>query len=236
MRNIFMSLLLALGATNLAKADDVRLISVTGMAEKSYQPDMAVINVSVWGKGKSAKKAQEVGQKYYGTLTQSLSKFKVQKEDVKTIEFSLNPDYEYDQTTKKNNITSYQSNQTLTVTIRDVAEVGNFIDSLTDGKQVSDGGINLNGLSFDISTRKEEQNKLVTTAVANAQLQAEVLAKAAKVKLKGVYRLMPTEQTGMRPRPRMMNADMGMLKSASTEVMTGEVKIISEVSAEYIIE
>ena len=80
MRNIFMSLLLALGATNLANATDQRLISVTGVAEKSYQPDMAVIYVSIWGKGASAKKAQEVGQKYYEIFSKSLSKFQIKKD------------------------------------------------------------------------------------------------------------------------------------------------------------
>lgn len=230
-----MSLLLALGATNLANATDQRLISVTGVAEKSYQPDMAVIYVSIWGKGASAKKAQEVGQKYYEIFSKSLSKFQIKKEDVKTTEFSLNPEYNYDEKTKKNLITNYQSNQTLSVSIKNVEEIGNFIDSLTDAKKVNDGGINLNSLSFDLVARKDEENKLVTEAVKNAESKAEVLAKAAKVKIKGVYRLVPVGQEGGM-RPRMMHDSMMMKSAASTEVMGGEVKIRSEVSVDYLID
>lgn len=229
-----MSMLLALGLANAAGAADVRLISVVGMAEKSFKPDMAVVHLSIWGKGPSAKKAQEVNQKYFETFKKSLEKFQIKEEDVMTSQYSLNPDYNYDQATKKNILTSYQANQSLSITIKNVAEIGNFIDSLSDDKKVTDGGINLNSLNFDVAKRKEEEQKLLTDAVKSAQEKAEILARAAKVKIKGIHRLSPQQSGG--GGPVYMRSDMMMAKSGGTEVMGGEVKIVSEVSAEFIID
>lgn len=58
MRKIFgpiCLIVLLCGSLNAAD-NDVRLISVTGVVEKSFQPDIVRLNITVWGKGESAKK------------------------------------------------------------------------------------------------------------------------------------------------------------------------------------
>ena len=232
MRNVFMSLLLAILLTSHAYADDKHLIIVTGSAEKSFKPDMAIVSLSLWGKGSSAKGAQEINQKYSKLLKKSLSKFNIKDADVQTSEYSLNPDYVYNQEAKKNILTGYQVTEGLNVIIRNVEDVGAFIDSLSDDKKVVDGRINLNSLSFDLSTRKLEEQNLLTEAVKSAEEKATILAKAANVKIKGIHRLAPI-QSG--ERPIHMRANLMMEKSAGTQLMSGQVRITSEVSAEFMI-
>lgn len=235
MRNVFISLLLIGSVNSVAFADDAKLISVMGTAEKSFQPDIAYIKVSVWGKGTSAKKAQEINQKYFGVFEKSIAKFGIKNEDVQTSNYSLNPDYTYNETTKKNIVTSYEANQNIVVKLKNMKEVGQFIDSLSDNKNVQDGGINLNGLNFDISKRAEEEKSLMAKAVEDAAKTADILAQAAKVKIKKVHRIspisagVPVESYGrMRNKMVMMDA-----ASASTSVLTGEVKVSSQVAVDY---
>ncbi|QDK40815.1 hypothetical protein DOM21_04960 [Bacteriovorax stolpii] len=237
MRNVF--LFLAFIYSSALLADNVRLISVSGQVEKSFQPDIVRLNITVWGKGASAKNAQENNQKSFDVFKKSIETYKVKKEDVRTTTYELNPEYVYDPKTNKNNITGYTANQGLSITLRKVDEAGAFVDSLNAASKSNTGGVNVVSLGFDIDKRAEEERALLGDAVRAAEAQAENLAKAAKVKLKGVYRLSP--QSGNRPIPMMDGgAAMEMVSakrmSAPTQFMSGEVKIEGIVSVDYLIE
>ena len=237
MRNLFLFLAVIYSGTVLA--DNVRLISVTGQVEKTFQPDIVRLNITVWGKGASAKSAQENNQKHFEAVKKSLDTYKIKKEDVQTTTYELNPEYVYDPKTNKNNITGFMANQGLSITFRKVDEAGGFVDSLNSSNKNTVGGVNVVSLGFDIDKRAEEERALLADAVRQSESLAEVLAKAAKVKLKGIYRLVP--QTGNRPIPMLQGdaaTEMVSLKRAGapTQFMSGQVKVEGVVSADYLIE
>lgn len=236
MRNLFILSMLFCSPMALA-SDNVRLISVTGVAEKSFQPDIVRINLNVWGKGSSAKAAQVNNQKNFETLKKGLDSFKIKKEDVRTLSYELSPEYVYDPKTNKNNIAGYNVNQGITVVLRKVEEAGSFVDALSNDSKQFIGGITVNSLNFDIEKRSEEERALLEDAVKSAEAQADMLARAAKVKMKGVYRLSPLSSN--RPMP-MYQADAlmvgGRAKGAATELLSGQVKVEASVSADYLID
>lgn len=239
MRKIFgpICLIVLLGSSMNVNANDVRLISVTGLVEKSFQPDIVRLNVTVWGKGESAKKAQANNQAGYEILKKSLDSFKVKKEDAKTSNYELNPEYVYDQKTNKNNISGYIANQGLMITLRKIEDAGPFLDSITTNSKSMTGGVNVNSLGFDLDKRVEEERALLADAVKAAEAQAEILARAAKVKLKGIYRLSPRGANP--PIPTFGGAVMkseAMRANDATQLMSGEVKVSGEVAADYIVE
>lgn len=218
-------------STNLF-ASDVRLISVSGIAEKNFSPDIVRIHITVWGKGASANSAQASNIANFATLTKSIETYKIKKEDIITSSYELNPEYVYNQKTNKNMITGYIANQNLVVTLRDVSKAAPFVDSL------SKGGININSLSFDLDKKADEERALLADAVKVAEAQAEILAKAAKVKLKGIYRLAPRGLNSPSPM-RMAHMEMDVLAKNSggaTQLMSGEVKVESVVFVDYLIE
>lgn len=238
MRKIFgpiCLIVLLCGSVN-ASDNDVRLISVTGVVEKSFQPDIVRLNITVWGKGESAKKAQENNQASYAVFKKSIESFKVKKEDVQTSNYELNPEYVYDQKTNRNNISGYIANQGITITLRKIDDAGSFLDSLTTTSKSMTGGVNVNSLGFDLDKRADEERALLTDAVKSAEAQAEILARAAKVKLKGIYRLTPRSQNS----PVPMAGGVMMMKSAresdATQLQSGNVLVRSEVAADYIVE
>lgn len=238
MRKIFgpICLIVLLCGSVKASDNDVRLISVTGVVEKSFQPDIVRLNITIWGKGESAKKAQANNQASYAIFKKSLESFKVKKDDVQTSNYELNPEYVYDQKTNRNNISGYIANQGITITLRKIDDAGTFLDSLTTSSKSMTGGVNVNSLGFDLDKRADEERALLADAVRSAEAQADILARAAKVKLKGIYRLSPRSQNI----PTPMNGGM-MLKAAressdATQLQSGNVLVRSEVAADYIVE
>ena len=132
-------------------------------------------------------------------------------------------------------MTSYEANQNIVVKLKNIKEVGQFIDSLSDNQNVQDGGINLNALNFDISKRTEEEKALLGKAVEDAAKTADILAQAAKVKIKKVYRISPISQNAPVENFGRMRNKMAMMDVAasSTSVLAGEVKVASQVMVEY---
>lgn len=228
-------LIVLLYGTANASDHDVRLISVTGLVEKSFQPDIVRLNITVWGKGESAKKAQENNQSSYAIFKKSIESYKVKKEDVQTTHYELNPEYVYDQKTSKNNLSGHIANQGITVIFRKISEIGPFLDSLTTHSKTATGGVDVNSLGFDLDKRIDEERALLTEAVRSAEAQAQILATAARVKLKGIYRLAPKSQQATYPTGRslMMKATQ---ENDSTQLMSGNVIVRSEVVADYIVE
>jgi len=235
MRKLFVLLFLAVSANVFAS--DVRLITVNGSASKTFKPDIARVYVSAWGRGDSGKAAQLNSAEVNAHIQKSLESYKVKKEDVKTTSYNLTPDYSYDPKTGKSTITSHTANQEMVVILRNIEEVGAFMDSLTTTSKSKMSGVTVSNFKFDLEKRVEEQNALTGDAVRAAEAQADILAKAAKVKLKGIYRLSPLNN-GMQPVMYEMAADAApRAKGAAPTVMSsGEIKIISEVAAEYIVE
>ena len=233
MRKLFVLLFLAL--TSNVFAADVRLIIVTGSAEKTFKPDIARIYLSAWGKGESGKEAQTNSATQNEVIKKSLEAFKVKSEDVITTSYNLNPEYSYDPKTSKSNIAGYHAIQQITVVFRKIEDAGSFVDSLTSTSKTKKSGVDVNSFKFDLENEVREQNALLGDAVRASEAQAQVLAKAANVKLKGIYRLTPTNVSA----PSMyMMADAA--PRAKTEMATtfspGEIKIKSDVSAEYLID
>lgn len=239
MRVLFVLLFLTVSSNVFSNvfAADVRLISVNGMASKTFKPDIARVYISAWGKGDSAKSAQENSALQNANIQKSLEAYKVKKEDVKTVSYNLNPEYSYDQRTGKATLVGHTVNQEMVVTLRNIEEVGAFMDSLTTTSKSKQGGVSVNNFKFDLDKRVEEQNALLGDAVRSAEATASVLAKAANVKLKGVYRLSPINNGPAMYSMALEDAAAPRAKGgAPTTMSSGEIKITSEVSAEYVID
>jgi uncharacterized protein YggE len=237
MRKLF-GLIFLLGALS-ATAADVRTISVVGSVEKSFKPDIVQINISIWGKGNSGKIAQTKNKEQFEVFMKSIESYKIKKEDLKTTSYSLNPEYLFNPKTGKSSITGYTATQNLAVTLRKIEDAGGFMDSLVSDSTAKTSGINMDSVYFDLDKKGDEERALLGDAVRAAQAQAEVLARAANVKLKGLFHLTPrpieTPMVMMDHAKRSMSISADMAETP-TKMMSGEIKINAEVSADYIID
>lgn len=238
MKKIFLITTTLLACVAYAQSVSPRLISVTGLAERSFTPDMARVLVNVWGKSENARNAQKLANEQNENFKKVIANFDIKKEDVMTTGYDLTPDYSYDNKAGTNKIVGHTASQTIRVTLKKTDIVGKFLDALIKEEKNLKAGTSVQGVSWDIEKRDDIQRELLAEAVKNAEAEASVLAKAARVKIKNVYHLTP--QSFSTPVP-MFQADALMMKSASgggreTSVFTGEIKVKAQVAADYEIE
>ena len=223
------------------EASDVRLISVTGLVEKSFKPDIVRLIVTVWGKGKNAKDAQNSNNAHFDALKKTVETYKVKTNDVVTVSYELTPEYTYVEKTGRNKVIGYVVNQNLVIVLRTVADAAPFIDSLIalSSPKTFEGGVSVLSLVYDLDKRVDEERALLAAAVKEAESKAELLAKAANVKLKGIYRLIPRDASAPTPVGQMEHLQVRMKDrsgDSATQLMSGEVKVEGYVSAEYLID
>lgn len=238
MRSIFIlifALVLELFMPHQALAD-MHLISVSGSAEKSVEPNLMNIHIDIWGKAPTAKKAQQLASSEYQQVKKVFETFKVKKEDIRTDNYDLNPESQYDQKTQTSKVIGFKAVQTLSVTLHTITEAGNFIDALVTPSQGTNGGVSVNSIQWDTDKKSDLELAGLSEAVKNARKKADEMAKAAGVKIKGVAHLSHGSQFYAPPVPMRAFAKTMMANDSaapSTELSAGQAKVRVEVQADY---
>lgn len=221
-------------------ADEPKLIEVTAVAERAVDPDMIRLNVEVWSKAATASRAQALaGEELKKTLA-ALDAFKIRKEDMQTVSYSFGPEYVWDQQRAQNRLTGFRSTQTLQVVLRKTDQAGRFIDALTKADKGGDNpkaeaGSTVNSIQWDTSKRDEIETAGLADAVKLARRKADEIAKAADVRIKGVYRLSHAAEGEVVVRPMMARAAKMLTENAGggTALAEGQIKVRVSVSAAY---
>ena len=228
MRSLFVVLALFFFQATFA---DVALITVTGEAEKSVDPNMVNLQIEIWSRGPQAKMAQENVAKEYQRVKSVVDKFKVKKEDFQTLSYNLSPEYNYDK--GQNRIVGHRASQVILITLRKVDEAGTLVDSLSSATKNDAVGVSISSIAWDYDKRNQVQLSLLNEAVKDAKEQADELAKASGSKIKRVYRLSRSADAVVQPMPKGRLLMANEASMASTDLSTGPVKIQVSVSADY---
>lgn len=214
---------------------DLHLILVNGVAEKTVEPNMIIVRLDSWAKAASAKKAQEQQATQFAELKTSLGKFKIQKEDIQTEGYSVNPDYTYDQKTQTNRITGYRVSHSISVIYRKVDDAGTFLDSLVTS-QKDTSGISVQSVAWDYDKKAVIESATLGDAVKNARTKAEELARAAGVRIKAVHKIQHTSYAPPVAQPMYEKAMMRMAADGGappTELSSGQIKVRVDVQMEF---
>ena len=228
---VLLSLVFFLGFS--AYADGIpALISVMGVSEKSVDPNILSLNIEIWSKAASAKAAQGLAGHEAKRVRTVIEQFKVKKEDIQTQSYSLNPEYVYEAKSQQNKIVGYRAVQTLRVVLRKVEDGGSFLDALSTESKSLSAGVNINSISWETDKEESLQMAGLGEAVKAARAKADELAKAAGVRIKGVYRITHGASSEVSPVPRGFAKAM-MAESAPSELSSGQVKVRVEVQADF---
>ncbi|MEW6239617.1 MAG: SIMPL domain-containing protein [Chloroflexota bacterium] len=162
---------------NQAAPEPVRSLNVTGAGQASLTPDIAYIYIGVHTERPTASDAVTENNAQTQTLIAALKDFGIQANDIRTTNFSIWPSQQYgpDGTITG---TVYMVDNTVYVTIRDLARLGDLLDAA-----VQAGANSVNSIQFDASDKDEALKAARADAVANAAEQAAELAEAAGVDL-----------------------------------------------------
>ena len=158
------------------KQSDIRerMISVTGTATTSVEPDLLVITFGVETQEITAKNALDANSQTMNEIVRAIKSTKIAENDISTSRFNIYPVYEgyEDPTTKrwKQELTGYQVTNTITVETTKLDLAANIIDFA-----VTSGANRVDSVSFTLSPEKHLQLKdeLIEQAILNAKIKAE---------------------------------------------------------------
>lgn len=164
---------------NQAAPDVPRNLNVSGLGVVYLTPDIAYINIGVNTQRENAAQAVEVNKEQTTKVIQALKDFGVDEKDIRTTNFSIWSNPQYDPAGTGQILgTTYSVDNTVNVTIRDLDKLGDLLDAA-----VQAGANNIYSIQFDVEDKSAANTEARTLAVENAKTQAQELAGAAGVEL-----------------------------------------------------
>ncbi|QUM89357.1 oxidative stress defense protein [Moritella sp. 36] len=194
-------------STGVMAADvDFPHLETTGMGEVIAKPDMAVFSVQVSETRKTAKEAKEVVDNAIAAFNGRLKNEGVARTDIESSNISLRPEYRYkrDQEPK---LIGYQASRQVTVTVRDLNKLNNYLDGA-----LGDGINNINNIQLKVSNEPKFIELARQAAILDAKEKAQSLAKGFDEKVDGVWKI---TYRSSQPRPMLMRS---MLLGAAADV------------------
>ncbi len=152
-------------------------IQVIGTGTVHAEPDTATIRIGVTTEDSSAQSAVSRNTAATAKVIAGLEAASIAKKDVKTSNFSVYPQYRTENDTKRQVLT-YRVSNTVIVTIRDIAKVGDILTEV-----VAAGSNQINGPTFSISNPDKFLTEARKKAVEDALSKAGSFASAAGLKL-----------------------------------------------------
>jgi uncharacterized protein YggE len=163
-------------------------IRVTGEATVAVKPDQAVIDIGVVTQAQSAQAAATQNAQKTDAVIADLRKAMGAGADIKTISYSLSPNYRYPREGGQPTIAGYIASNIVQVKMSDLTQVGKIIDLATQS-----GANNIHGLRFTLKDEFAARSKALAEAAIQARAKADTLASALRLK---VVRILQVEEGG----------------------------------------
>lgn len=152
-------------------------LSVSGEGKVYVIPDLATIDLSIVNEGKDIQDIIKNNTEAMNGLIADIKGLGIEEKDIKTIQYNLAPQYNWTEGRGQVFI-GYKLTNTILVTIRDFAKIGNVL-SKADAKGVNSIG----GISFSVEDPEKAQQEARMQAIKKAKQKAEDIAKASGIKL-----------------------------------------------------
>lgn len=215
-------------------------MSFTGEGEVFSVADVVTFSFSVSEEAKTPVEAQKMATEKGNTAINFLKENGIAEKDIKTINYSLNPKYEwrrnsnclYIECPRDNRVlVGYEVNQSISVKVRETEKAGEILAGIGDT-----GVSNISGLNFEIDDEDSLKREARKLAIEDAKSKAEQLAQDLDVKL---VRIVSFNESGAYPyysKAVMMEDSMagyGIGGGMAPEIPMGENKISSNVTITY---
>ncbi|MEK7673527.1 MAG: SIMPL domain-containing protein [Patescibacteria group bacterium] len=207
-----------------------REITVEGIGKSYVVPDIAKISLGVNTKGKTSEATMSDNTKKINAIMSELEKLGIDKKDIKTTNFYLNPNYVYQPTTGESKQDGYILDQNIEVTVRDFEKTGDVIS-----KSTSAGANMVGGINFTIEDRESAKTKAREEAITKAKLKAEMIEEQTGLRLGKIVNFYEYENGGDYYGKGGYSETMAMDTGAavSPDVQPGEQEVSLTVSLTY---
>jgi len=159
-----------------------REIAVQGRGEAFGIPDVARLTLGVsTGPQSTADAAMKILTRNFTAVERQLQAIGIEDKDMKTTNLSVRPIYDYND--GRRTIRGYEASESIRVTIRDTAKVGEVL-----AKSTGEGVNQASGISFEIDDPTEVKKQAQEEAIEKAKENAKELADSLGVKLGKIKR------------------------------------------------
>ncbi len=158
-------------------------VRVHGEATVSAEPDQAQFDIGVETQGATAKEATDKNTTQTNAVVQELQSI-LPSGSVKTINFSVNPNFVYPPGGAAAKITGYNANNTVRLQLDDISMLQRVIDVA-----MRSGGNSINRLTFSLKNEEAVRARALGDAAAQAQAGAIALSAALKLQLGRLLRV-----------------------------------------------
>lgn len=209
-------------------AEEPPILSVSGSGMVQGAPDQAAITLGVVTQAETAAEAQQENAVKATEIRNALTALGIEDSDIKTEEYNFRPEYSREGVERV--VVGYTASNTMRVRVRNVAVVGDVVDSV-----LTNGANTIHSLDFSIRDTDELRKRALESAVKDARSKADAIAHALGKSIVGVHHV--TENTGMfQPRQSntmmMKSMDMAM---ESTPIDAGTLSLTADVHIEFIL-
>lgn len=214
---------LTVNSVNTNKTD---LFQVSGTGKASAVPDKARINLGITETSSSVENAQSLTNTKAETIIKALIGAGAKEKDIRTTNYSINPNYGLDGVSR---VTGYTVSQSFEVKL-DIRDVNKAIDS------ASLGGANLvGGIEFTLNDEKMEEleNEARKEAVKKAKRNAEKLADTTGIKLGRIVDVKESFSGGTVPIFLETKTDSAEPVAPRTNITPGENNIEITITLSY---
>jgi len=197
-------------------------LAVIGEGKVDVVPDTANVNLGiVVSNAVTVDTAQQRINEVNNAIVASLKDLGIKEEDIKTSNYSINPDYNYQ--TGDNQITGYSGNATINIKVRNTDLLPEVISKGTEA-----GANQVLGTSFIIDEPEKYREEARNKAIENARKQAKKLANNLGIRLGKVTNIV--EESGSAIPPIFRESAIGIGGDSSPDLQPGSQTITSTVT------
>ena len=203
------------------------LFKAEGTGEAAGVPKTAIFQVGVTKTANTPETAQESANTLANQIITELKKLGVKEKNIKTVDYSVNPQYRFPEIGESQKVSGYTVTQTLEVRIEDIDLASRAIDA-----SVKKGANLVSGLSFVLTSEEglKLENEARKEAIDEARMKAESIAKLSGIRLGKILNV----EENFGPLPIPLRAQGGIEEDkASTEILPGESKVTVTVTLFY---
>lgn len=206
----------------------LRTISVNGTGQVTLSPDVAYVYVGVNSQSANVTEALSDNNEKAQAISTVLKELGIDAKDIQTSGFNI---YPQQQISPEGQVTgtTYNVDNTVYVTVRDLQMLGNLLDVV-----VRTGANSINGITFDVLDKSAAITEARKLAINSASSQAAEIAQAAGVTLGELQTL--TVYTSNPPMPMYEGRGGVAMDAASVPISAGQIILRVEVNAVYIIQ
>lgn len=209
--------------TNQYRQDMKRMMTVTGEASLSFEPDKVTIQLGTVTENEQLSQAQQENARKMNQVIQSLLQLGIPKENIQTTAYNINPMYDY--IDGKQQFRGYQVSNAITVQMTNIDQAGKVIDIAVqhDVNRVSD-------IHFSMEDNQIPYQQALSAALKNAIAKAQTIAETLEVN----YDPIPTKiMERINDSPTAYKTFAVMENSNSTPIEPGEITVNAMVEAQF---